>query len=348
MPFQPDFIPSVGSSPSDKWRNVLGAGVIAAAVLGIGLHSLFGNVQTKLVRVTGETANAQAATTTDSLPAGGGDLAVSPAFPQPLLIPVLQGEMLSEGAFSADNILVKDAQSGSVLYHKNEYQPHAMASISKLMSALVFLETSPQWSATATVPTDDILDTHMYAGDTYTVQELWLAALVGSSNKAILALVDASAWSRTAFVERMNEKARELGMGDTFFVDPTGLSEENVSSASDILMLFREALAHDEIKNALRTAEHTVYSKERGKSHHMWNTNWLLLQWIPHTFEIHGGKTGYIAASGYNFVTELSDKSGRTLDVVVLGADTHEARFTEARDVATWVFEHYQWPETQK
>jgi D-alanyl-D-alanine carboxypeptidase len=78
----------------------------------------------------------------------------------------------------------------------------------------------------------------------------------------------------------------------------------------------------------------------------MWNTDWLLLGWIPHSdFEIRGGKTGYIPAAGYNFAMETINKNGHALDVVVLGADTHEARFTEARDAAAWVYGHFAWPD---
>ncbi|MEK7083965.1 MAG: hypothetical protein AAB932_01920, partial [Patescibacteria group bacterium] len=72
---------------------------------------------------------------------------------------------------------------------------------------------------------------------------------------------------------------------------------------------------------------------------------WLLLGWIPHQFpKFIGGKTGYITVSGYNFVVEVEDAAGRRVAAVILGANAHEARFTEARDIAKWAFENYQWP----
>ena len=100
------------------------------------------------------------------------------------------------------------------------------------------------------------------------------------------------------------------------------------------------------LREALRVKEYTLYSAARNKSHHLWNTNWLLLGWIPSELgNILGGKTGYIPESGYNFVIQVANDAGHGLTVVVLGAATHEARFTEARDIADWTFEHYIWPQ---
>lgn len=234
-----------------------------------------------------------------------------------------------------------------VLYGKDAYTERPIASITKLMSALVLLERAPQWDETAVVIGEDALDSHMYAGDTFTLKELWNAALIGSSNKAIVTLARAAGWAEdAAFVERMNQKALEIGLSNTHFADPSGLLPENTSTASDVAILLEEALFQPAIGNSVLQNEYNLYSKERRKPHHMWNTNWLLLGWIPHQFaDVLGGKTGYIPASGYNFSVSLSDAPGHTIDVVVLGAQSHEARFTEARDIATWVFENYQWPE---
>ena len=144
----------------------------------------------------------------------------------------------------------------------------------------------------------------------------------------------------------MNEKARELGMIDTFFTDPSGLDSTNVSTASDIVMLLNEAMKQERIRDTLIKPEYNLYSDQRGQSHHMWNTNWLLLGWVTNDFyKIYGGKTGYISASGYNFTVRVANEAGKILDVVVLGADTHEGRFTEARDVSEWAFENYEWPD---
>lgn len=275
----------------------------------------------------------------------GGDIEVLPPIPKPQL-PELIGEMPLPENFTARSMIVKDRETGAVLYHKNEYEKWPLASITKLLSALVILENNLDWATSTAVIGEDALDAHMYAGDVYTLDELWQAGLIGSSNKAILSLVNALSWSETAFVERMNQKARELGMADSTFVDPTGLDAGNVASASDTAILLNEVIKKDKITRALLTPEYNLYSKERQKSHHIWNTDWLFLGWIPHQFkEFYGGKTGYIATSGYNFTMRVGDGAGHLLDVVVLGADSHEARFIEARDAAEWAFRNYQWPK---
>jgi D-alanyl-D-alanine carboxypeptidase len=266
-----------------------------------------------------------------------------PAVAKPKL-PQLKGEMLSLDKFSAQSIIVKDQKTGAVLLHKNEYEKRPIASITKLLSALVILEKNPNWSATTTVIGADSLDTHMYAGDTYTLEELWQAALVGSSNKAILTLSNALGWPEEAFVERMNQKALELGMSQASFIDATGLSSEDSASASDVAILLNEALRHDKIRGTLAIKEINLYSAERKQQHHIWNTDWLLLGWVPQTFpEFSGGKTGYIEASGYNFAMQVGDGLGHRINVIILGANTHEARFTEAKEAGEWALANYQW-----
>lgn len=275
-----------------------------------------------------------------------GDAIVPPKIEPPKL-PVLISTSTPPADLSAEAYIVKDAETGMLLAGKEEYKQWPIASITKLMSALVLLEHDIDWATTTTVVADELIDTHMYAGDTYTLEELWQAGLVASSNKAIMSLVDATNWEREAFVARMNQKAGELGMTDTVFVEPTGLNDGNVSTASDIALLLEEALRQEKIQQTLVQPELEIYSREREKAHHMWNTNWLLLGWIPNTFEtIYGGKTGYITASGYNFSMQASDDQGHDVFVVVLGADVHEARFTEARDVALWAYEAYEWPDS--
>ena len=254
---------------------------------------------------------------------------------------------IDEDNFSAVSIVVKDLKSDDILFEKNANEERPIASITKLMSALAILERNPDWNATSTVQRDDLSDNHMYAGDTYKLKELWQAALIGSSNKAIYTLADAVGISKESFTERMNQLALELGMSNTHFVEPTGLNSQNISTANDLTKLLSRALEHKNLQEGLLTPELNLYSAKRDKKHHIWNTNWILLGWIENSFpEFHGGKTGYIPAAGYNFSMRVGNEDGNAIDVVVLGTNSNEARFTEARDIANWVFENYQWPTT--
>lgn len=279
----------------------------------------------------------------------GGDIVFEPLKAPVLELPVLVGALLPQDNFTAKSIIVKDHQSGAILYSKNEYEKRSIASITKLMSALIILEKNPDWESTTTVVGSDSIGTHMYEGDVFSLSDLWYSALVGSSNKAILSLANALDYSIEDFVERMNQKAVELGMVETTFVEPTGLDEGNQSTASDIVILLNNALENKKIRDALKTPEYNLYSHEREKSHHMWNTNWLLLGWINNNFsEIFGGKTGYTNAAGYSFVVSVGNDIGEVVDVVVLGTNEHKDRFIEARDLALMVFAAYEWPNDIK
>ncbi|MBU0596829.1 serine hydrolase [Patescibacteria group bacterium] len=329
---------------SNKWRNVIG---VLAILLGISTILGWQFIRYSFERP--ELLNKFIAETVGEageLVQAGGDIVVNPPhFPEPSL-PKLKGELIPETDFSAMAMIVKDKKTGAILYNKNEYDDRAIASLTKLMSALVLLEKDIDWATTTQVVGGDWMGTHMYEGDTYTLQELWDATLIGSSNKAIKSLANALDWPEEAFIERMNQKARELGMSKTNFTDTTGLDEGDTSTASDIVILLEEALNHPEILESLHKPELTLYSNERGKSHHMWNTNWLLLGWIDNDLvDLKGGKTGYTPAAGYNFIMQVADEVGHTINVVVLGTESHEARFTEARDIAYWTFQNYEWPK---
>lgn len=266
--------------------------------------------------------------------------------PPPPPIPTLVGTLPDPEKFTAASILAKDQITGEVLYKKNEYERRPIASLSKLLSALVLLEKNPDWKSTTTIKADvDIEDNHFLNGETYTLEDIWQTALVASSNQAILTLVDATFLDRAAFVSRMNQKAIELGMKDSFFVEPTGLSEQNVSTASDVLILLDEGLKHPKIQETLLLKEITISPVGKKKPHHIWNTNWLLLGWIPNKItDFRGGKTGYITASGYNFTMQIAETNEKVVNIVVLGATKHEFRFSEARDIGNSIFEAFKWP----
>lgn len=332
--------------PSDEshyvWTILIAIMVFLVAGVSIGFLSTL-HISEELTNASKVLGLAQDLAT-DSASAGG-DVFIAPPVILPPQLPEKLSALPDPEKFSAKSIIVKDVASGAVLYRKNEYDVRPIASLTKLMSALTILERKPDWSATAVVVDDEVVDTHMFAGDVYTLEELWQAALIGSSNKAILTLSDAVGWPREAFVERMNQKAREYGMSNARFVEPTGIEDGNVASASDIAILLDEALKSPKIQATLLEKELTIYSTQTEKSHHLWSTNWLLLDWVPSDFvEFHGGKTGYIPQSGYNFIMQTSDVASHKITVVVLGASSHESRFTEARDIGQWTHDNYLWP----
>lgn len=335
---------SGGSSPDNGWRNILTAILFVVIAIGSFFYSHIKQVDFVAFKNRLIEPKDLALLHTDEV---GGD---SVFVPEPLIIPTLSPSStpLDPDSFSAHHILVKDVETGTVLFSKDSYGVQPMASITKLMTALVLLEYDIEWATTTVVIGPDNLDTHVYAGEIYQFDELWHAMLIASSNKAALSLVHTVS-DPAIFIDRMNEKARELGIMDTSFVDVTGISDGNASSASDIILLLEEALRHEDIRAVVTMSEYNLYSEVQKKNHHMWNTDWLVLTqpkpWITHSFDtIVGGKTGYTVAAGFNFVVKV-EKNGHAIDIVILGSKTNESRFTEARDVGEWVYENFIWDE---
>ncbi len=332
-----NFIIEVRNNENRVRNWIFGFLVVAGAVFFFGKDQILLNLNSFEVKLT-------KAGSVDSEQTQGGDINFDNFEPAVTAPQKLGNQELDKSIFTANKILVKDTESGAVLFSKDEYEYHSLASITKLMSALVLMDQGIAWNSTTTATGSGLFDTIIQKDFDYLIEDLWNAGLIASSNRSIITLVDASGLSEEQFVEKMNQKARELGMMDTVFIDPTGLAINNISTASDIILLLNEALRNDTINKTLLRNEYHLATVDGEHDRQMWNTNWLLLGWIPHGFEaLQAGKTGFIPESGYNFVTKVADQFGNQIDIVILGAIDHELRFSEARDIAEWVFKNYSW-----
>ncbi len=251
------------------------------------------------------------------------------------------------GALTAVSAIVVDSKTKTVLFNKNADEIRSLASITKLMTAMVLLDLPMDWNSTTVISGDDMAgDHHVEIGEKFTLEDLWHVALIGSSNSAINALVRSSGLTKEQFVVLMNQKAQDLRISSARFTEPTGLSERNMASGLDTAKLLIDSLKFDKIYSTVQVAEY--YSHPfGGKAKRVWTTNWLLTDWIPNNFKMENiaGKTGYIDSSGYNFAVSLSNGKNHVITVVVLGASTNEGRFGEARDLAEWAFKNYLWPD---
>ncbi|MEK7183130.1 MAG: serine hydrolase [Patescibacteria group bacterium] len=247
---------------------------------------------------------------------------------------------------SAQSAIVIDAASGVPLFSKNPNEIRSIGSISKLMAALVFLETDPNLNEYVTVTPDDFAGTgrvYLYYNDAVLLEDVLGAAMVGSDNTATLALVRLSGLSTEDFVARMNMKAIEMGMLDSRFEDPSGLSVHNVSTVGELSVLLAEAKRHPELAQFMTDSSLTV-QQASGRVASIPSTNLLLTSALnAGEYQVTAGKTGYIPQAGYCLATAI-EHEGNEVYIIVLGADEIEARFEDAIDLAGWAFQTFEWP----
>jgi D-alanyl-D-alanine endopeptidase (penicillin-binding protein 7) len=231
--------------------------------------------------------------------------------------------------------IVFDPATGQVLYEENSQDKRSIASITKVMTALVYLEDNPDLNQEVTVERSDVYaasTTYLKAGDRITAGELLHLLLIPSDNAAARALARTSHGGTAAFIERMNEKAIELGLQNTSFADPSGLNANNLSSAFDLSHLITFAASDERIASIMRTPTYTVTTNRRQIPVH--STNHILL---AGDVEVMGGKTGFISKSGYCLATLLRLPSGNPIAFVVLGARSNNGRFWETRHLFSWL-----------
>ncbi len=229
-----------------------------------------------------------------------------------LLISLCFSLTVKSQTITASSWLVAN-EHGDIIQSENIYQIRSIASITKLMTAMVVLDAKQD------------LDQYI---NPYTRQELIQLAIVHSDNRASELLCQNYPGGRTSCVQAMNEKAKYLGMINTRFSDPTGLGVMNVSTAYDLIKLVKTAELYPEIVAASRMSEVTV--KARKKWLVFKNTNPIIGK--RHDFIV--SKTGWIRASGGCIVMMLDTDIGRRI-VVLLGSKSTRTRIPEAEFIAT-------------
>jgi D-alanyl-D-alanine endopeptidase (penicillin-binding protein 7) len=234
--------------------------------------------------------------------------------------------------------IIFDPESGQVLWEENAQDKRSIASITKVMTALVFLEDNPDLTQQITVERGDVYaasTTYLRSNDRITLDDVLHLTLIASDNAAARVLARVSHGGTSPFIERMNEKAVELGLESTSFADPSGLNPANVSSAYDLSRLISFASANETIAPIMRTAAYTARTSRR--SINIRNTNHLVR---GGEVDVLGGKTGFITKAGYCLATLLRlPQSNHQVAVVVLGAGSNNGRFWETRHLFNWLSE---------
>lgn len=247
---------------------------------------------------------------------------------------------------SAKSAVAIDTASGAVLFEKAADIPRSIGSITKLMTALVFLESAPPFEGDAGILPSDVRYggiQYILPGDTIRVQDVFAASLIGSDNSSSAALARLSGLSTEAFVARMNTLAKELGMEHTHFVDTTGLSSANRSTALDVSKLLLSATKNERLRPIIQKPE-AVFVGASGHTYKIPSTDELLGTYI-HTapYAVIGAKTGYLPEAGYCLAARITKEQSGDVLVVVLGSTAKSLRFDDVKSLASWAFETFSW-----
>ena len=243
---------------------------------------------------------------------------------------------------SAESALLMEKTTGEILYAQNEREQLPPASVTKVMTLLLVMEAidrgelalSDTVTASAYACSMGGSQVYLKEGEQMSVEDLLKAVCVASGNDASVALGEHIAGSADAFVERMNERARELGMSDTHFVNCTGLpAEGHLTSARDIAIMSRELiLKHPSIRNYT-----TIWMDSlRGGAFGLSNTNKLIRFYEGAT----GLKTGSTDAAKY-CISATAERDGMELIAVVLKGPTSQQRFDDAKVLLNYGFAAY-------
>jgi D-alanyl-D-alanine endopeptidase (penicillin-binding protein 7) len=235
----------------------------------------------------------------------------------------------------AEAAIVYNPVTQQVLWEENAQNERSIASITKVMTAVVFLEHALDLTQPVRIEKSDVRaasTTYLRANDVLTPQDLLHLLLIGSDNAAARALARISPFGTEGFVEHMNAKAHELGLEHTHYDDPSGLIDTNVSSAYDMARLISFAAGDERIASIMRKSSEQIVTSRRIVNVH--STNKLLL---GGDIDVRGGKTGFIRKSGYCLATLLQLPQGDPVAVVVLGARSSAGRFLETRHLFSWI-----------
>ena len=261
---------------------------------------------------------------------------------------------------SSKYALIADMDTGRVLFEQGGYEHHPPASITKIMTALLCIEAiergelnlddviTAQDDCREGVP-DDASTANIVAGEVMTLDELLYCTLLPSANEACNIIAELMEGSRAAFVDKMNERAKQIGCTETHFSNVNGISNENhYTTAYDLFLIARECMSHELFAKYVGTVKHDVPATNKSEVRHLTNSNALIN--VESFYGNHyvypgcyGVKTGHTEVAGYNLVTCVK-RNDMNLMAVVFGGyayGTGFSNFTDSVNLYDWAFNEY-------
>ena len=239
---------------------------------------------------------------------------------------------------ASSKALIINQNTGEIIYAKNTNQLTPIASITKLMTAMVMLDANQSLDDEIYVSEEDVdylkgTRSRLTVGAGLSRSDMLQLALMSSENRAASALAHNFPGGILAFIKAMNFKARELGLKNTHFVDPTGLDSANVSTAEDLAKMVKAAFQYPEIRLATTSPSHEVYLQGREYPVNFVNTNGLVRagEW-----QIGLSKTGFINEAGRCLVMQATI-AGEPMIIVLLNSNGKFTRIGDAKRIRKWI-----------
>lgn len=266
----------------------------------------------------------------------------------PALAAEKQYENLTDLGLTSKSALLMEEDTGTILYEQNSHEALPPASVTKVMTLLLIYEGERDgkfdWTDTVQVSEHAASmggsQVFLEEGETQTAADMTKSIAIASANDAAVAIAEFLAGSEEAFVQKMNERAKELGMEDTNFVNACGLDTEgHVSSAYDIALMSRELMENfPEIKEYTTTWQDSIIHKTRRgeETFGLTNTN-KLIQWYDGATGLKTGSTG----NALYCLSGTAERDGMGLIAVVMAAPDYKVRFREVMQLLDYGFANY-------
>ena len=280
------------------------------------------------------------------------------SFPVAIYKPTKKPEATKLSVSNAHASVILDVDSGTLLHYENGEQKRQIASLTKLMTAVLVVEKIKNLDKeVVTIDADAVyqegtkigcprsgycISNRLKIGEKISAKSLLMAMLMNSANDSAVALAKHIAGSEKDFVKMMNEKAKEMGLKNTSFCTPSGLEidgheEECYSSAYDVARIAVYSMRYKIIWDIFKTPGTKIYSIDGKYSHKIFNTDRLLDE-MPNCL---GTKTGFTPLAGKSLMLAAIDKSGKHRVVAVVLDDPY--RWRDAKNMIEWAFESYLW-----
>lgn len=245
--------------------------------------------------------------------------------------------------------VVIDRVSGLILAEHEAGVQRPIASLTKLMTAGLVLEQGVSLSKLQAITSNDMVggsSLGVKAGTTFSVSDLFYAALLPSANDAANALAASTGLSRTSFVAEMNKRVQTLSLPRTSFADPTGIDEKNVSTPREFAALAETIFSLPSIRRVSQTGTRTITAKPSNTPITVKNSDDLLTKPDYDHLYVTAGKTGYLGPEvGWNLSVAMKPMKGPSheLIIVLLGGNTLKQTMADADRLGQWAWEHYTW-----